>query len=58
MKKIVYLFIASLALSTTSCDKDFEEINITPNSLQQISFNCQNKKILIKKKFKINLIKS
>lgn len=32
MKKIVYLFIASLALSTTSCDKDFEEINITPNS--------------------------
>lgn len=32
MKKIVYLFIASLALSTASCDKDFEEINITPNS--------------------------
>jgi hypothetical protein len=32
MKKIVYLFIASLALSTASCDKDFEEINISPNN--------------------------
>ena len=32
MKKIIYLFIASLAISTVSCDKDFEEINTTPNS--------------------------
>lgn len=34
MKKIIYLFIASFALTTVSCDKDFEEINISPNSSQ------------------------
>lgn len=32
MKKIVYLFIASFAFTAVSCDKDFEEINTTPNS--------------------------
>jgi hypothetical protein len=32
MKKIMYLFIASLALVATSCDKDFEEINTSPNN--------------------------
>ncbi|WP_290859514.1 SusD/RagB family nutrient-binding outer membrane lipoprotein [Flavobacterium sp.] len=32
MKKIVYLFIASIAFTAVSCDKDFEEINTTPNS--------------------------
>ncbi len=32
MKKIIYLFIASIALTAVSCDKDFEEINTTPNS--------------------------
>ena len=32
MKKIVYLFIASVAFTAVSCDKDFEEINTTPNS--------------------------
>ena len=31
MKKIVYLFIASLAFSLASCDKDFEEINQSQN---------------------------
>jgi hypothetical protein len=34
MKKIFYLFIASLALTSVSCDKDFEEINTSPNSSQ------------------------
>lgn len=33
MKKITYLFIASLAFITLSCDKDFEEVNTSPNSL-------------------------
>lgn len=32
MKKLIYLFIASLAFTAISCDKDFEEINISPNS--------------------------
>jgi len=32
MKKLFYLFIASLAFTAISCDKDFEEINISPNS--------------------------
>lgn len=32
MKKIVYLFIASIAFTAVSCDKDFEEVNITPNN--------------------------
>ncbi|MDD2987267.1 SusD/RagB family nutrient-binding outer membrane lipoprotein [Flavobacterium sp.] len=32
MKKIVYLFIASLAFTAVSCDKDFEEVNTTQNS--------------------------
>lgn len=32
MKKIVYLFIASIAFTAVSCDKDFEEVNVTPNS--------------------------
>lgn len=31
MKKLIYLFIASLALTAVSCDKDFEEINTSPN---------------------------
>lgn len=34
MKKLFYLFIASLAVTTVSCDKDFEEINTSPNSSQ------------------------
>lgn len=34
MKKILYLFIATLAFSAVSCDKDFEEINTSPNSSQ------------------------
>ena len=51
MKKIIYLFIASLALVTASCDKDFEEINVSPdlpvetdpNLLLSFSIrNCQN----------------
>lgn len=32
MKRIIYLFIASMALVAVSCDKDFEEINISPNN--------------------------
>src|SRR5574343_729776 len=32
MKRIIYLFIASLACVAVSCDKDFEEINTSPNS--------------------------
>lgn len=32
MKKIFYLFIAAIAFTAVSCDKDFEEINISPNS--------------------------
>jgi hypothetical protein len=31
MKKIVYLFIASVALTTISCDKDFDTVNQSPN---------------------------
>lgn len=31
MKKIFYLFIASLSLFGVSCDKDFEEINTSPD---------------------------
>lgn len=34
MKKLFYLFIASIAVTAVSCDKDFEEINISPNSSQ------------------------
>ena len=34
MKRIIYLFIASLAFTVVSCDKDFEEINTSPNSSQ------------------------
>ena len=30
----MYLFIASLAFTVVSCDKDFEEINTSPNSSQ------------------------
>lgn len=32
MKRIIYLFIASMAFVAVSCDKDFEEINTSPNS--------------------------
>ena len=32
MKRIIYLFIASMAFVAVSCDKDFEEINVSPNS--------------------------
>lgn len=34
MKKLFYLFIASIAVTAVSCDKDFEEINVSPNSSQ------------------------
>lgn len=31
MKKLIYLFIASLALTAISCDKDFETVNTSEN---------------------------
>ena len=31
MKKLIYITIASLSLAIISCDKDFEEINTSPN---------------------------
>lgn len=39
MKKIMYLFIASLALTAVSCDKDFEAINESPNNSQETDPN-------------------
>jgi len=39
MKKIIYLFVASCALALTSCDKDFEEINTSPNQSQETDPN-------------------
>lgn len=34
MKKIFYLFVASLTITAVSCDNNFEEINTSPNSSQ------------------------
>jgi len=34
MKKIIYLFVASLALVAVSCDNDFEKVNESPNASQ------------------------
>ena len=31
MKKIIYLFIATIAIAVVSCDNKFEEINVSPN---------------------------
>lgn len=39
MKKIMYLFVAALAFTAGSCDKDFEEINISPNNSQETDPN-------------------
>lgn len=39
MKKIFYLFVASLAFTAVSCDKDFEEINTSPNASQETDPN-------------------